>query len=201
MGAIIGMSGRIRSRVALLDIGAAGPIAGMIVALPMLAIGLAHSPIGPSPEHYQQEGQSLLYMAMKRLFAGPIPNGSDVQLHLTAWAGWVGLLVTMINLLPWGQLDGGHIAYALFGERQHVYALWIRRSLLLLFGYNVLKFCLPVVLHQSSLGYAFALSNSLFWLVWFASPGSSPKCRAARIIRRSSPASSARAGAPSPGAA
>ncbi len=171
MGAIIGMSGRIRSRVALLDIGAAGPIAGMVVALPMLAIGLAHSPIAPNPEHYQQEGQSLLYMAMKRVFAGPIPSGSDVQLHLTAWAGWVGLLVTMINLLPWGQLDGGHIAYALFGERQHVLALWVRRSLLALFGYNLVKFCLPVVLQQSSLGYAFAVSNSLFWLVWFGFTG------------------------------
>jgi membrane-associated protease RseP (regulator of RpoE activity) len=171
MGAIIGMSGRIRSRVALLDIGAAGPLAGMVVALPMLAIGLAHSPIGPSPEHYQQEGQSLLYMAMKRIFAGPIPDGSDVQLHPTAWAGWVGLLVTMINLLPWGQLDGGHIAYALFGERQHRIAEWVRRSLLVLFGYNVLRFCLPVLLHKSSLGYPFAISNSLFWLVWFGFTG------------------------------
>jgi len=97
MGAIIGMSGRIRSRSALLDIGAAGPLAGMIVALPVLAIGLSLSPVGPSPEHYQQEGQSLLYMLMKRLFAGPIPDGSDVQLHPTAMAGWAGLLVTMIN--------------------------------------------------------------------------------------------------------
>ena len=171
MGAIIGMSGRIRSRVALLDIGAAGPIAGMVVALPMLAIGLAHSPIAPNPAHYQQEGQSLLYMAMKRVFAGPIPSGSDVQLHLTAWAGWVGLLVTMLNLLPWGQLDGGHIAYALFGERQHRYARWVRRSLLLLFGYNLYKFCLPVLLHHSSTGYEIALPNSLFWLAWFVFTG------------------------------
>ncbi|MET0790924.1 MAG: site-2 protease family protein [Polyangiaceae bacterium] len=171
MGAVIGMSGRIRSRVALLDIGAAGPIAGMVVALPVLAIGLAHSPIGPSGEHYTQEGQSLLYMAMKRIFAGPIPNGSDVQLHPTAWAGWVGLLVTMINLLPWGQLDGGHIAYALFGKRQDRYAQWVRRALLVLFAYNAFKFFVPVLRHQSSLGYGFALSNSLFWLVWFGFTG------------------------------
>ncbi|MES1173946.1 MAG: site-2 protease family protein [Myxococcales bacterium] len=171
MGAIIGMSGRIRSRIALLDIGAAGPLAGMVVALPVLAVGLAHSSIGPSPEHYSQEGQSLLYMAMKRVFAGPIPDGWDVQLHPTAQAGWVGLLVTMINMLPWGQLDGGHIAYALFGERQHQFARWVRRSLLLLFAYNVLKFCLPVLMHKSSLGYAFAVSNSIFWLVWFGFTG------------------------------
>ncbi len=167
MGAIIGMSGRIRSRVALLDIGAAGPLAGMVVALPVLAYGLAHSPIAPNPEHYWQEGQSLLYMAMKRVFAGPIPDGADVQLHPTAMAGWVGLLVTMINMLPWGQLDGGHIAYALFGERQHLFARWIRRSLLVLFAYNLIKFCVPVLLHKSSLGLPFAISNSAFWLVWF----------------------------------
>jgi len=171
LGAIIGMSGRIRSRIALLDIGAAGPLAGMVVALPVLAIGLSKSPILPNSEHYTQEGQSLLYMFMKRVFAGPIPDGSDVQLHLTAMAGWVGLLVTMINMLPWGQLDGGHIAYALFGERQHTYARWVRRSLLILFAFNVLRFVTPVILHRTSLGYGFALSNSLFWLIWFGFTG------------------------------
>lgn len=171
LGAIIGMSGRIRSRVALLDIGAAGPLAGMVVALPVLAIGLAKSPILPNSEHYAQEGQSLLYMFMKRVFAGPIPAGSDVQLHLTAMAGWVGLLVTMINMLPWGQLDGGHIAYALFGERQHGFARWVRRSLLLLFAFNLVRFVGPVLRQQSSLGYGFAISNSLFWLIWFGFTG------------------------------
>ena len=171
MGAIIGMSGRIRSRIALLDIGAAGPLAGMVVALPVLAIGLSLSPIGPSPEHYQQEGQSLLYALMKRVFAGPIPDGSDVQLHPTALAGWAGLLVTMINMLPWGQLDGGHIAYALFGERQNQIALWVRRSLLALFAYNLWHFVVPVWLGKSSLGYMFAISNSLFWLIWYGFTG------------------------------
>jgi membrane-associated protease RseP (regulator of RpoE activity) len=171
MGAVIGMSGRIRSRVALLDIGAAGPIAGMVVALPVLAFGLSQSVIAPNSGHYTQEGQSLLYMFMKRVFAGPIPDGSDVHLHPTAYAGWVGLLVTMINLLPWGQLDGGHIAFALFGERQNTIARWLRHGLLLLFAYNLLKFVGPVVLHHSSLGYGYALSNSLFWLVWYGFTG------------------------------
>jgi len=171
MGAIIGMSGRIRSRVALLDIGAAGPLAGMVVALPVLAFGLANSEIGPNSGHYTQEGQSLLYLLMKRAFAGPLSDGLDVHLHPTAYAGWVGLLVTMINMLPWGQLDGGHIAFALFGERQHAIARWLRRGLLLLFAYNLLKFVGPVVLHQSSLGYGYAFSNSLFWLVWYGFTG------------------------------
>jgi len=171
LGAIIGMSGRIRSRVALLDIGAAGPLAGMVVALPVLALGLSKSAISPNSAHYAQEGQSLLYMLMKRVFAGPIPEGSDVQLHVTAMAGWVGLLVTMINMLPWGQLDGGHIAYALFGERQHTIARWVRRSLLVLFAFNLARFVGPVLLHKSSLGLAFAVSNSLFWLIWFGFTG------------------------------
>jgi membrane-associated protease RseP (regulator of RpoE activity) len=171
MGAIIGMSGRIRSRVALLDIGAAGPLAGMVVALPILAVGLAKSTIAPNTGHYTQEGQSLLYLLMKRVFAGPIPDGMDVHLHPTAYAGWVGLLVTMINLLPWGQLDGGHIAFALFGQRQNLIARWLRHGLLLLFGFNLLKFVVPVALQQSSLGYGYALSNSLFWLVWYGFTG------------------------------
>jgi membrane-associated protease RseP (regulator of RpoE activity) len=169
MGAIIGMSGRIRSRSALLDIGAAGPLAGMAVALPVLAFGLSKSSIAPNSEHYWQEGQSLLYMLMKRVFVGPIPEGADVQIHPTAFAGWVGLLITMINMLPWGQLDGGHIAYALFGERHHAIARWLRRALLGLFAYNLIKFLLPVVLARSPLGYA--IPNSLFWLVWYGFTG------------------------------
>ncbi len=171
MGAVIGMSGRIRSRIALLDIGAAGPLAGMAVALPVLAFGLTRSSIGPNPEHYIQEGQSLLYWFMKRVFVGPIPAGMDVQLHPTADAGWVGLLVTMINMLPWGQLDGGHVAYALLGERQHRVARAVRASLLVLFAYNLLKFCLPVLQHKSSLGLGFAISNSFFWLIWYGVTG------------------------------
>jgi len=171
MGAIIGMSGRIRSRVALLDIGAAGPLAGMAVALPVLGYGLSQSAIGPNSGHYTQEGQSLLYLLMKRIFNGPIPDGLDVHLHPTAYAGWVGLLVTMINMLPWGQLDGGHIAFALFGERQYVIARWLRRGLLLLFAYNLVRFVGPVVSQQSSLGYGYAFSNSLFWLVWYGFTG------------------------------
>src|SRR6187402_3122766 len=104
---------------------------------------------------------------MKRIFNGPIPDGQDVHLHPTAYAGWVGLLITMINLLPWGQLDGGHIAFALFGERQHRFARWVRYSLLLLFAYNVALFVLPIVRHQSTMSYGFAAGNSSFWLVWF----------------------------------
>lgn len=115
-GAVIVMKGRIRSRNALMEVGAAGPLAGMAVALPILVLGLSLSPVTPIPPDALIEGQSLIYMLLKRIVVGPIPDGSDVMLHPLAWAGWIGLLVTMLNLLPIGQLDGGHVFYALFGK-------------------------------------------------------------------------------------
>lgn len=172
MGAVIAMKGRIRSRNALLDIGAAGPLAGLIVAIPVIAIGLSLSPIGhSSSEHYEQEGQSLLYLLLKRLVIGPIPDGQDVWLHPTAFAGWAGLLVTMINLLPWGQLDGGHVAFALFGAKQNRIARRVRLFLLPLFGFNLLWFLGPVLLGRSHMPAAMAVGNSMFWLVWFVMLG------------------------------
>jgi membrane-associated protease RseP (regulator of RpoE activity) len=168
MGAVISMQGRIRSRAALLDIGASGPLAGMIVALPVLAWGVAHSKVAPSPDGpYWQEGQSILYWLLKLVIHGPIPAGSDVNLHATAFAGWVGLFVTMLNLIPYGQLDGGHIAYALFGRKQDGYAVWVRRSLLALLAYNLAVFFGPIALGASTLPIGAAIGNSLTWLVWY----------------------------------
>jgi membrane-associated protease RseP (regulator of RpoE activity) len=118
-GAIIRMRGRIPTRNALLDIGAAGPLAGLAVALPVLVYGVSISEVMPQgPGAYLLEGHSLLYELLLWVIHGPIPEGSDIFLHPVALAGWVGLFVTMLNLLPIGQLDGGHVAYALFGLRQ-----------------------------------------------------------------------------------
>lgn len=168
LGAVIAMRGRIRSRDALLDIGAAGPLAGLLVAIPVLAIGLMLSPVAPTVDgHYVQEGQSLLYLAMKRVVVGPIPDGYDVQLHPTALAGWAGLLVTMLNLLPWGQLDGGHVAYALFGSKQNGYARLFRLALIPLFLMNLARFVLPILHHHSTMPMEMAIGNSLFWMTWF----------------------------------
>jgi membrane-associated protease RseP (regulator of RpoE activity) len=125
------MRGRIRSRNALIEVGAAGPLAGMAVAVPLLFIGLADCPVGPIPSEGFIEGQSLLYMLAKRVVLGPIPPGYDVYIDHSplAWAGWIGMLVTMLNLLPISQLDGGHVFYALF-ERLHAGAsLWFFRAL------------------------------------------------------------------------
>ncbi len=168
MGAVILMRDRIKSRNALLDIGASGPIAGMIVAVPLLLYGLAHSKItAPSPDS-MQEGQSLLYLLFKRVVIGPIPEGMDVDLHPVAFAGWGGLLVTMLNLLPIGQLDGGHVAYALFGSRQNIYSKILRWALLALVPINLGWGILPA-LHGEPIGPLFvrSITSSLSWVVWF----------------------------------
>lgn len=116
-GAFIKIRSPLPDRNALMDIGASGPIAGAIVAVPVLLVGLGLSSVretagiaGGIPL-----GESLLFRAAAYAVLGTVPEGYDVVLHPVAFAGWIGLLVTALNLLPSGQLDGGHIAYALFG--------------------------------------------------------------------------------------
>ncbi len=115
-GAFIKIKSPVPHRNALLDIGAAGPIAGAVVAVPILIVGLGLSVLRPSSGLAGIPlGESLLFRAATYAVIGDIPKGFDVVLHPVAFAGWIGLLVTALNLLPSGQLDGGHIAYALFG--------------------------------------------------------------------------------------
>ncbi len=169
MGAVIRMSGRIRSRNALLDIGAAGPLAGLVIALPVLVVGLATSPVDRVSGFVIQEGQSLLYLGLKRAVLGPIPAGYDVQLNAVAFAGWVGLFVTALNLLPIGQLDGGHIAYALFGKLQNRISRAAHLGLLGMFLLNVWWFVAPLLRDDGWTGdlLAMGIGNSIFWLFWF----------------------------------
>jgi membrane-associated protease RseP (regulator of RpoE activity) len=117
MGAVIRMDEPISDRNALFDVGAAGPIAGLVVAIPLLLVGLYLSEIGPLQSSSLIEGNSILYALLKyAMFGQWLPgDGIDVQLHPMAFAGWVGLLITMINLMPIGQLDGGHVARAAIG--------------------------------------------------------------------------------------
>ncbi len=145
MGAIIRMKGPMRSRKTLLAVGAAGPLAGFIVALPFLVWGLAHSSVGPfdpltglgiPPNGIFLEGNSLLYAGLKFLMFGQfLPGGGqDVLLDPVAFSAWAALLVTAINLIPAGQLDGGHIAYALLGEKARRLT-WATLMVTLLMGF------------------------------------------------------------------
>ena len=130
MGAVISQQGT-TDRTKLIDIGAAGPLAGLVVAIPVLIYGLQQSPVSVIPAQGTQEGNSILYLGLKYLIKGAwLPaGGKDVMLHPTAFAGWAGLLVTMLNLLPIGQLDGGHVATAYFGNRYARVARLFHRAL------------------------------------------------------------------------
>ena len=117
-GAIIRLRGPILNRRALFDIGVAGPIGGFIMLLPALWIGLQYSWLTPIADlSGQRFGEPLLFKALAILRFGSIPAGYEVVLHPIGFAAWWGMLATALNLMPFGQLDGGHLVYALLGRR------------------------------------------------------------------------------------
>lgn len=184
LGAFIIMRGIPKNKRLLFDIGVAGPLAGLVIAIPVLFLGLYLSPLGPidpaSSGSGFLEGNSLFYLFSKYVVFGrllpdpvslgglspamywlryfftaqPIPfNGMDVQLHSVALAGWAGLLVTALNLIPVGTLDGGHVAYGLFGEKA-------RRIFPVALAVLILFSVLP------SLATLSASSVNFTWLLW-----------------------------------
>lgn len=121
-GAFIRIKSLIRSRQAVFDIGIAGPLAGLVVALPALYFGLRSAPGLPADTTMGvHAGSSILLALIYQLANGGELGAAVVRLSPVAFAGWIGLFITALNLLPVGQLDGGHIAYGLFGRR------WARR--------------------------------------------------------------------------
>lgn len=165
MGAFIRLKEPPKNKRILLDIGIAGPLAGLVVAIPVLIIGLMLSEVSAIPAQLppgtglQIEGNSLLYLLAKYLVFGqllpapgsygslsslqywvmyfftghPLPlGGVDVMLSPVAWAAWAGLLVTALNLIPAGQLDGGHLIYVLLGKRANLLLPFILVILVLL---------------------------------------------------------------------
>ena len=185
LGAFIAMRGIPKNKRVLFDVGVAGPLAGLVIAIPVLFIGLSLSHLGsvgqlPPGTMGMLEGNSLFYLFSKYLVFGkllpepvsmgglspavywlryfltgqPIPfNGVDVTLHNVALAGWAGLLVTALNLVPVGTLDGGHVAYGLFGEKA-------RRIFPVAIGVLLALSFLP-----SLLTFSFGAFN-FSWLLW-----------------------------------
>lgn len=133
-GAVIKMKSPIMDRRTLIDVGASGPLVGFAVTIPILITGLHLSTVQPiPPEGAITLGSSALMALLGWLVHGTIPQGMDVVLHPLAFSGWIGLLVTSMNLMPIGQLDGGHIAYALFGSRQKILA-WTTLAVIIFLG-------------------------------------------------------------------
>ena len=129
-GAFIRIRSRFPDRRALFDIGAAGPWAGFVVAVAATAVGLRLSTVlaAPPSEHTLELGDSLLTTLLTRIVLGTDPD--TVMLHPVAFSGWVGLFVTSLNLLPAGQLDGGHVLYAVAGRRTRLLPALLLATLL-----------------------------------------------------------------------
>jgi len=171
LGAVIRLKGRIPSRDALVDIGAAGPLAGLAIAVPMLVAGMWLSNVGPLPAGMEPSGfpgsfslwsiasfggkaarmylngdvipkapweggmffgDNALTLLLTWLRFGHLPPGHDVFAHPVFIAAWFGMLVTMLNLIPVGQLDGGHVTAAWFGPRAVTIGQWFAGLLLIL---------------------------------------------------------------------
>jgi membrane-associated protease RseP (regulator of RpoE activity) len=143
MGAFIKIRSPITRKQQLFDVGVAGPLAGFVLALPALVYGLSLSKAVP---HIPEEGsiffgEPLLFKLLSDSMFRGAPENFDLILHPVAFAGWVGALVTALNLFPIGQLDGGHVVYALFGKRSK-------------------KFARPVLV-------IFIVMGVFFWIGWF----------------------------------
>jgi len=131
-GAFIRMRSPILRKRAILEIGASGPIAGFVVAIVAVFIGLNLSEVvSETPPSTLKLGAPLAFSFLSSLLM-EVPEGSDVLLHPVAFAGWIGLFVTALNLIPIGQLDGGHVVYALLGERHKMVSIGMIGVLLLM---------------------------------------------------------------------
>jgi membrane-associated protease RseP (regulator of RpoE activity) len=135
-GAFIKIRSPIQDKRALLDVGCAGPLIGVAVSIPVTLVGLllSHTTVMASSSDMVVLGEPLLYQFLSWLVFGHLSAQTQVILSPVAFAGWIGMLVTALNLIPFGQLDGGHVAYALFPEH-HRYISFICLGLLLFCGF------------------------------------------------------------------
>jgi membrane-associated protease RseP (regulator of RpoE activity) len=156
-GAFIRIRAPIRSKRELFDVGIAGPIAGFVALVPFLLVGIARSQPAPLPPtaspaeasaHLLVPGKCLAFELATRLYHGPLAEGTVLDLHPFALAAWFGLVATAINLLPLGQLDGGHILYAVAGafQRRLALPLWLALGLVAIYWPGWLLWCAIVLL-------------------------------------------------------
>jgi membrane-associated protease RseP (regulator of RpoE activity) len=120
LGAVIRIKEPFPSRAALFDIGVAGPLAGFVTLLPFLLGGILLSDVATLPDDPSTTlilGEPMLFTWLARLIHGPLPEGTDLMIHPMGFAAWFGMLATALNLMPFGQLDGGHLTYAVLGDR------------------------------------------------------------------------------------
>jgi membrane-associated protease RseP (regulator of RpoE activity) len=177
MGAFIRIKSPIHTRSALLDVGVAGPIAGFVFAIPTLVIALALSRFDvPDPgEGAFMLGDPLIFKAFQAMMGMTPPPGMELYVHPIGLAAWFGFFATAINLLPVGQLDGGHISYALFGRTHR----WISQGFLFLLiplgifywqGWLVWTTILLFIglRHPVTLDDSVPLRRRHIWLGWFA---------------------------------
>ena len=146
-GALISSRDPMSDKKALFDIGIAGPLAGFLVALPVTIIGVATSEVVPISQISEGEpilGFSFLFIFISKAMLN-VPTGYAINMSLIGFAGWVGLLITAINLFPAGQLDGGHIFRAVLGEKQR-YAGWIAVFIMVFTGWLFFAFIIIFVL-------------------------------------------------------
>lgn len=137
MGAFIRIRSPLLTKRELVDVGASGPIAGFVVSLPVLVWGILSSQVVHElPKGgYLVFGEPILFRLLSRVIHPELSQGADLLLHPTAYAAWIGLLVTALNLLPFGQLDGGHISYAALG-RIHRLVAWPLLLVLVALGFG-----------------------------------------------------------------
>jgi membrane-associated protease RseP (regulator of RpoE activity) len=150
LGAVIRTKGTIPNRKALFDIGSWGPLCGLALAIPAVVMGFLLSEVVDVSKISEQTtslGNSPLLSLLQRIVLGDLPPSTDVVLHPLGYAGWVGLFITALNLLPTGQLDGGHIIYALFGRHSKIiFRLTLVGITLISLIYNVGWLLLVIIL-------------------------------------------------------
>jgi membrane-associated protease RseP (regulator of RpoE activity) len=125
MGAVIIQYSGYADRKKLYDIAISGPLAGLVLALPIAWLGIRESVVAPLPEGAMVFGDPLIMQWMYEIVHGPLGPNEDVVLNPLLFAGWVGIFITGLNLIPVGQLDGGHILYSLIGKRAHTVAMLV----------------------------------------------------------------------------